>query len=95
MVNGMPPVILSPNNNSSLQTLRPTFTGKSVPSARVVAQSDTYAIYYGDCYADAQGNWSFVPNQNMTAGTATYKFAHFGAWDRVSADTPITLTLSA
>ncbi|PTT33349.1 Ig-like domain-containing protein, partial [Pseudomonas sp. HMWF021] len=93
LTDGTPPVITTPANGSSLPTLRPTFTGKAAPNARIGVFNDNLQGYYGDCYADANGDWSFTPKQDMSAGSATYKFAQYSNVARMSADTAITLTL--
>ena len=87
-----PPTISTPANNSSVQTLRPTLTGKAAPNGRVCVHNDAY-VYYGDCYANANGDWSYTFAQDLAPGKVTLLFGQFTLTARLSADTAITLTL--
>ncbi len=94
MADGTPPVITSPTNNSSAQTLRPTFTGKAAPNARIGVHNDAVNVYYGDCYADANGNWTYPFPQDLAPGQVTLKFGQFSQFARLSADTAHTLNIA-
>lgn len=94
MADGTPPVITSPANNSSVQTLRPTFTGKAAPNARIGVHNDAVNVYYGDCYADANGNWTYPFPQDLAPGQVTLKFGQFSQSARLSADTAHTLNIA-
>ena len=94
MADGTPPVINSPANNSSVQTVRPTFTGKAAPNARIGVHNDAVNVYYGDCYADANGNWTYPFPQDLAPGQVTLKFGQFSQSARLSADTAHTLNIA-
>ncbi|MFL1547228.1 hypothetical protein, partial [Pseudomonas sp. O39] len=94
MADGTPPVITSPANNSTVQTLRPTFTGKAAPNARIGVHNDAVNVYYGDCYADANGNWTYPFPQDLAPGQVTLKFGQFSQSARLSADTAHTLSIA-
>ncbi|WP_242171525.1 hypothetical protein, partial [Pseudomonas sp. MONT-RG-20F-20-E-7-02] len=93
MTTTTPPTISTPANNSSVQTLRPTVTGKAAPNGRICVHNEAVNVYYGDCYANANGDWTYTFAQDLAPGKVTLMFGQFTLTARLSADTAITLTL--
>lgn len=94
-VYGRAPYIATPPHHSTVQTPRPIFTGQSAPNARIAVLNEMLTDYYGDCWANAQGDWVFTPNKDLPAGWITLNFAQYGNAEKLSPDTPHTLYMIA
>ena len=94
LANGNAPIITSPTNNSSVVSLRQQFIGRSAPNARI-GVFDESNTYFGDTYADTNGDWKFTPGEDLKLGWHTFNFAHYSHTEKLSDYTYITLNISA
>lgn len=68
---GNSPTILTPSDNQSFSSQKPTFTGTGIPNdqVKILIQSDQ--IIQTDVTVDSNGNWSFQPTTVLTPGQHT------------------------